>query len=106
MKFGILKSKIEQTLFESYVDKTLKKDIFVFEELILKNKNLSKLFYLYDELSSNLGLNESLASELIDKSISLKSKPNDVFNENNWYGALYYSVIPVKSVKKNTYTLI
>ena len=44
--------------------------------------------------------------ELIDKSISLKSKPNDVFNENNWYGALYYSVIPVKSEKKNTYTLL
>jgi hypothetical protein len=69
MKFGLLKSKIEHVLFESYVDKTLKKDLFVFEELILKDKNLSKLFYLYDELSSNLGLSESLANELIEKSI-------------------------------------
>ena len=82
MKFGILKSKIEQTLFESYVDKTLKKDIFVFEELILKNKNLSKLFYLYDELSSNLGLNESLASELIDKSILIYENTVNKITQN------------------------
>lgn len=83
MKFGILKSKIEQTLFESYVDKTLKKDIFVFEELILKNKNLSKLFYLYDELSSNLGLNESLASEFIDKSILIYENTVNKITQNN-----------------------
>ena len=82
MKFGILKSKIEQTLFESYVDKTLKKDIFVFEELILKNKNLSKLFYLYDELSSNLGLNESLANELIDKSILIYENTVNKITQN------------------------
>ncbi len=82
MKFGILKSKIEQTLFESYVDKTLKKDIFVFEELILKNKNLSKLFYLYDELSSNLGLSESLASELIDKSILIYENTVNKITQN------------------------
>ena len=92
MKFGILKSKIEQVLFESYVDKTLKKDIFVFEELILKNKNMSKLFYLYDELSSNLGLSESLANELIDKSIVIyentinKISPNSINEINLWVG--------------------
>jgi len=84
MKFGILKSKIEQVLFESYVDKTLKKDIFVFEELILKNKNMSKLFYLYDELSSNLGLSESLANELIDKSIIIYE--NTINKINLWVG--------------------
>jgi hypothetical protein len=57
MKFGILKSKIEDCLVESYKKNSLKKDMFVFEELVLKNKSLSTLYFLYDELSKNKGLN-------------------------------------------------
>jgi hypothetical protein len=45
--------------------------MFIFEELILKNKNVSKLFYLYGELGSNKGLNESVANEYINQSITL-----------------------------------
>jgi hypothetical protein len=71
MKFGILKSKIEKTLVESYKKNSFKNDMFVFEELILKNKNISKLFYLYNELSSNKGLNESIANEYINQSVIL-----------------------------------
>ncbi len=71
MKFGILKSKIENVLIESYKKNTFKKEMFIFEELILKNKNVSKLFYLYGELGSNKGLNESVANEYINQSITL-----------------------------------
>ena len=49
MNFGELKSKIEVCLSESYKKNNLKKDLFVFNELVLKNKNISKIFFLYDE---------------------------------------------------------
>jgi hypothetical protein len=69
MKFGLIKSKIEKLLTESYKKNSFKDTLFVFKELVLENKNISKLYYLYDELSSKKGLNESIASELINQSI-------------------------------------
>ena len=50
MKFGILKSRIENCLVESYRKDTLKKNMFVFEELVLKNKSLSTLYFLYSNI--------------------------------------------------------
>jgi hypothetical protein len=70
MKFGELKSKIETYLVESYKKNKLKDSLFVFEQLVLKNKNISKIFFLYDELSENKGLNESVANEFIHESIT------------------------------------
>jgi hypothetical protein len=71
MKFGILKSKIENVLVESYKNGTFKEELKNFDKFVLKNKNVSKLFYLYDDLSSNKGLNESIVDEYINESIKL-----------------------------------
>ena len=92
MKFGILKSRIEDCLVESYKKDSLKKNMFVFEELILKNKSLSTLYFLYDELSKNKGLNESFINEYINESIILfentisKVEKNDLKDLNMWVG--------------------
>ena len=71
VKFGILKTKIETLLLESYSNNTFKNEIKTFNKLVLSNKNISKLFYLYDELSSNKGLSESVAKEFVFESITL-----------------------------------
>jgi hypothetical protein len=90
MKFGILKSKIEDCLVESYRKHTLKRNMFVFEELVLKNKTLSTLYFLYDELSKNKGLNESIVNDYINESIVLfentvsKVDKNDLKELNMW----------------------
>ena len=42
MTFGELKSKIETSMSQSYKSNTLKENLFVFDELVLKNKNISK----------------------------------------------------------------
>lgn len=90
MKFGILKSKIEDCLVESYRKDTLKRNMFVFEELVLKNKSLSTLYFLYDELSKNKGLNESIVNDYINESIVLfentvsKVDKNDLKELNMW----------------------
>jgi hypothetical protein len=90
MKFGKLKSKIENKLVESYKNGTIKSDMSKFNSLVLKNKNVSKLFYLYDELTSNKGLNESIADEYLNQSITLyentinKIGPKDLKDLNIW----------------------
>jgi len=71
MKFGLLKSKIEKCLVESYTNNTIKRDLFVFDQLVAKNKNINKIYYLYDELSSKKGLNESIASDFVNQSITI-----------------------------------
>ena len=92
MKFGLLKTQIEKTLIESYKNETFKNDMFIFNELVLKNKNISKLFYLYDELSTNKGLNESIANEYINQSINIfentinKINPSELNELKMWVG--------------------
>jgi hypothetical protein len=64
--------------------------MFVFEELVLKNKTLSTLYFLYDELSKNKGLNESIVNDYINESIVLfentvsKVDKNDLKELNMW----------------------
>jgi hypothetical protein len=69
MKFGLLKSKIENVLLESYKKNTFKEEMKIFKKLVIENKNISKLLFLYDELSSPKGLEESIASEFMLESI-------------------------------------
>jgi hypothetical protein len=58
----------------------------------LKNKNISKVFFLYDELSSNKGLSESVANEFINESITAyenlvnKITPNQIKELKSWVG--------------------
>lgn len=82
MKFGELKSKIEKCLTESYSKNSVKKDLFVFKELVLKNKNVSKLFYLYDELSSKKGLNEDVANEYVNQATTIYENTINKISKN------------------------
>jgi hypothetical protein len=90
MKFGLLKSKIEKNLLESYSKGKLAEEIKIFKKLVLENKTLSRLYYLYDELNSNKGLNESLVEDFISESIKIyentfgKLKSSDIKILNFW----------------------
>jgi hypothetical protein len=59
---------------------------------VLKNKNISQVFFLYDELSSNKGLSESVANEFINESITAyenlvnKITPNQIKELKSWVG--------------------
>lgn len=90
--FGELKSKIEVYLTESYKRGQLKDNLFIFEQLVLKNKAISKIFFLYDELSEKKGLSESVANEFINESIIVyensynKVRPNSIKEIKLWVG--------------------
>jgi hypothetical protein len=90
VKFGILKSKIENVLLESYKNDTFKDELKTFKKLVLENKNVSKIFYMYDELNSKKGLSESYSREYINECITLyenvvnKIMPSDIKKLNTW----------------------
>ena len=93
MNFGLLKSRIENTLLESYKKGTFKDEMKNFKKLVLENKNISKLFYLYDDLSSNKGLHSDIVGDYINESITMyentvnKLTTKDINKINSWVGA-------------------
>lgn len=78
MEFGLLKSKIEKHLLESYRKDTFGEEIKIFKKIVLENKQLSKVFYLYDELNKNKGFDKSFAEEFLKESVEVfeKNKPS------------------------------
>lgn len=92
MNFGLLKSKIENTLLESYKKGTFKDEMKNFKKLVLENKNVSKLFYLYDDLSTNKGLHSEVVNDYINECVVIyentvnKLKADDINKLNSWVG--------------------
>jgi len=92
IKVGILKYKIEKVLLESYSNDTFKDELKNFKKLVLENKNISKIFYLYDELSSKKGLNENTVNDYIHECITMyentinKIKSSELNNLKTWVG--------------------
>lgn len=67
--FGTIKTKIENTAVEFAKKPEFKRFIFEFNHLVLENKDLSELYYIYDDLSSNKGLPSDIANDYINESI-------------------------------------
>jgi hypothetical protein len=91
MKFGIIKSKIDYVLSESFKNELhFKEEMKLFKKVVLENKTLSKLFYLYDELSTKKNVNKNIVNEYINESITIyenlinKIKPSDLKKLNTW----------------------
>lgn len=93
MNFGIIKSRIEHTLLESYKKGTFKENMKNFKKLVLENKNISKLYYLYDDLSSNKGLHTEIVNDYINESVTIyentlnKVTGNDINKIISWVGS-------------------
>ncbi len=47
-----------------------------------------------------------LISELIDNSFMIPARPDGVLEGKDWYGALYYKIIPISKGNKQMYTLL
>jgi len=72
MTFGEVKSIIEESLIETYKDqKNVKKVMNEFHQNVLTNKSISKLYSLYDDLTSEKGMSESDAKEYLEEGVKL-----------------------------------
>lgn len=75
MTFGLIKSIIEENILESYKDEnSFKRAINEFKHNVLNNKDFSKVFSLYDDLSKPQGLNSEDAKEFLQEGISIIQK--------------------------------
>jgi hypothetical protein len=75
MTFGQIKSIIENNLLESYRnEQEFKKSLKEFKHNVLSNKNMSKLYSLYDQLTTPQGLTENDAKDFLDEGINLIQK--------------------------------
>jgi hypothetical protein len=75
MTFGKIKSIIENRLIESYKNEVeFKKSLKEFKHNVLNDKTMSKLYSLYDQLSTPQGLNETDSKDFLEEGISLIQK--------------------------------
>ena len=72
MTFGQIKTFFEQNLIESYTDKDqFKVLIREFKENVLSNKSYTKLFSIYEQLSTPMGLSEEDAILFVQEGINM-----------------------------------
>jgi len=75
MTFGEIKSIIENNLLKSYNNKQeFKKSLKEFKQNVLNNKNMSRLYSLYDQLTTPQGLTETEAKDFLEEGINLIQK--------------------------------
>jgi hypothetical protein len=67
--FGTIKTTIENTAIELAKKPTFKRFMFEFKHIVLENKDLSELYYIYDDLSSNKGIPNDIANDYINESV-------------------------------------
>jgi hypothetical protein len=87
--FGTIKTKIENTAVELAKKPSFKRFIFEFNTLVLKNKDLSELYYIYDDLSSNKGIPSDIANDYINESVEysqvlIESQGKNLNYLNTW----------------------
>jgi len=80
MKFGLYKTAIEKKLVNSFVSENLTKDMKQFKDLVLNSEETKTLFFIYDKLNENLGLDKDSANILVDEVIK---ETKDIIIPNN-----------------------
>jgi hypothetical protein len=88
MTFGTLKSKIDKKLLESYSNNTLSKELKNFKKLVLEDSNLSKVYHIYNELSTEKGFEKEFANDFLLECVDIYSRtninPKKISELNKW----------------------
>lgn len=87
--FGNIKTNIERTASELAKKPEFKRFIFEFNGLVLKNKDISELYSIYDDLSSNKGVSPDIVNDYVNESIEysqilIESQRKNINYLNDW----------------------
>lgn len=66
MRFGAIKTIIENKLIKSFANKKLDKDMKFFKNNILEDKSFKRLYFIYETLKENKGLDKETATYLVE----------------------------------------
>lgn len=99
--FGTIKSKIENASIKLYGKKSFSNFMNGLKNNLLENKDLSELYYIYDDLSQKKGLNKDLATDYVNETIEY----SQVLIENNYVGLVKLDkwINDIISESKNPY---
>jgi hypothetical protein len=67
--FGTIKKKIEKVSTELYKKPEFKKFISELKIMVLENKDVSELYYIYDDLSKSKGLPKDIADDYLNETL-------------------------------------
>lgn len=67
--FGNIKTRIEMASINLYGKPIFKTFMNHFNSLVLENKDMAEIYYLYDDLSSKKGLDNSIAYDYLNESL-------------------------------------
>jgi len=84
-----IKTNIEKTAAELSKKPSFKRFMIEFKKMVLENKDISELYYIYDDLSSKNGISEDLANDYINESIEysqilIESQSRRIDQINSW----------------------
>jgi len=91
--FGAIKTKIEKASVDLYGKKNFKKFIKDFNSIILENKDISEIYYIYDELYASKGIDSSIVDDYINESIEysqilIENNPKYINNISEWISSI------------------
>ena len=100
--FGNIKTKIEKASIDLYGKPVFKTFMNHFNSLVLENKDLSEIYYLYDDLSTKKGLDNSIAYDYLNESLEysqilIESTKKNIQNLDRWVSLF------VEDTKENNY---
>jgi hypothetical protein len=87
--FGNIKTNIEKAASELAKKPEFKRFIFEFNTLVLKNKDISELYSIYDDLSTKKGVSPDIVNDYVNESIEytqilIESQRKNIGYLNTW----------------------
>lgn len=91
--FGTIKTKIEKASIGLYGKPEFKTYMSQLKTMVLENKDLSELYYIYDDLSKKKGLSNNIATDYINESIEysqilIENNKGSLKNVDEWISSI------------------
>lgn len=91
--FGSIKTKIEKASISLYGKPEFKSFLNQFKFIVLENKDLSELYYIYDELSKEKGMKKDIVEDYVNESIEysqilIEGNTKTLEKVSNWISSI------------------
>jgi len=91
--FGEIKTKIEETFVNLYGKNEFKYFSNQFRTIVLENKDIAELYYIYDDLNENKGMSSDLVNDYINESVEysqilVENNSKILSRVNSWINAI------------------
>ena len=91
--FGEIKTKIDETFINLYGKKEFKFFSNQFKKIVLENKDIAELYYIYNDLTENKGISVDLVNDYINESVEysqilIENNNKELNRINSWINSI------------------